>query len=108
MIVYEFYLKPESNQEFDALCDGFYSIGTQFKRVVDNANGSAVYAISRNTITKWVQLLIDNNTPKDTISAIEDHIREIADDKHIKYTSTSHNIAPKERHRAEVERAMVK
>jgi hypothetical protein len=102
MIVYEFYLKDEFKaQAFDALCDAFYKLGNVADaRKVDRAEkGSAVYAVSRNPATNWVQLLVDDNVPKEVIGAIEARIQGLCDTKPAKYSSPEDHIAPPERPR---------
>lgn len=111
MFVYEFYLKDATKgKDFEALCEGFYAIGEKFTRKVDNGNGSAVYSVTRNQSTNWVQLLVDDNTPASFITMIEAKIREYSDlndkvnkteGKHYnKRTFAYHNVAPMERERA--------
>lgn len=103
MIVYEFYLKDEvKGQAFEALCDTFYKIPNPIARKVDGQTGSAVYSVSRNPNTHWVQLLVDDNTPEGIITAIEAKIAGLCDTKFAKYTSPHDNLAPLERKRAEI------
>jgi len=105
MKVYEFYLRDQfRSQAFDTLCDSFYRIGSHFVRVVDEGGvysdvkkgendiefphpkagqaviGPAVYSISKNPNTHWVQLLVDDNTPPTTTTAIEARIAALKDD----------------------------
>lgn len=99
MIVYEFYLKDEFKDEpFDALCESFYRLGN-VTRKVDGAEGSAVYAVSRNPATNWVQLLVDDNTPQPILTAIEARINGLCDTRPARYTSEQDHIAPIERRR---------
>lgn len=99
MIVYEFWLKEQfKEQPFEVLCDNFYKIGTMEGRW-DNptGEGTCVYAVSRNPITHWVQLLVDDNTPAPFITAIEARINGMKDDYPVrKYTSEENSIAPME------------
>ena len=100
VIVYEFYLKSEfRRQAFDALCKSFYGLGTAITRKVDDADGSAVYAISRNPSTHWVQLLVDDNTPQPILTAIEARINGLCDTRFARYTGEQDNVAPVERRR---------
>jgi hypothetical protein len=104
MIVYEFYLKDAvKGQAFDVLCNTFYKLGNVGKpRKVDGVDGSAVYAISRNPNTNWVQLLVDDNTPEGILTAIEAKINGLCDTTFAKYSSPHDNLAPIERKRAEI------
>jgi hypothetical protein len=103
MIVYEFYLKEAFKaQSFEALCESFYGIGTTITRKVDGASGSAVYAVSRNPATHWVQLLVDDNTPTAILTAIEAKINGLCDTSFAKYTDPKDTIAPIERKREKV------
>ena len=96
MIVYEFWLKEQFKEEaFETLTDGFGKIGNPFLRKIDNEMGSAVYSVSRNPRTHWVQLLVDENTPQSTITAIEARINELKDDTPSrKYRDDTDNNAP--------------
>ena len=99
MIVYEFYLKDEFQTEaFDTLCDSFYQLGN-VTRKVDRVNGSAVYTVSRNPTTNWVQLLVDDNTPQPILTAIEGRINGLCDTRFARYAAKQDNIAPIERRR---------
>jgi len=103
MIVYEFYLKGEfKDQAFDELCDAFYKIPNPVSRKVDGVKGSAVYSVSRNMDTNWVQLLVDDNTPAGIITAIEARISSLQDETFIKYTNSQDNVAPQERPRKRI------
>ena len=105
MIVYEFYLKEEfMEQAFQSLCDSFYGVGVEepFKRKVDDTEGSAVYSVSRNALTMWVQLLVDDNTPEPIIRAIEARINGLCDTTFSKYASADDHVAPMERPRVEI------
>jgi hypothetical protein len=100
MIVYEFYLKDEfKTQAFDVLCATFYSIGPAVTRKADGKIGSAVYAVSRNPATNWVQLLVDDNAPEAAITVIEARIQGLCDTKPAKYASSEDHVAPPERPR---------
>ena len=103
MIVYEFYLREEfKDQAFEALCEGFYGLGTAISRKVDGASGSAVYSVSRNSKTKWVQLLVDDNTPEGILTAIEARINGLSDGAFARYSGEEDHEAPGERAREEV------
>ena len=103
MIVYEFYLKEAfKEQAFEALCESFYVIGAKITRKVDGVNGSAVYSVSRNPLTHWVQLLVDDNTPTAIITTIEAKINGLCDTTFAKYPDPKDNIAPIERKREEI------
>lgn len=103
MIVYEFYLKDaEKGKAFDALCDSFCKIPNPIIRKVDGATGSAVYAVSRNPNTQWVQLLVDDNTPANILNAIEAKIEALSDQPCDKRTFAYHNVAPSERKRTDI------
>lgn len=99
MKVYEFYLKEEFKaQLFEVLCEGFYNLGNVGKpRKVGGKDGSAVYAISRNPTTNWVQLLVDDNTPTSILTAIEARINGLSDNAPDKFTDEYDNVAPMER-----------
>lgn len=116
MIVYEFWLKDEfQSQAFEALVQSFYTIGGVFKRRVDghiitpdfyhdgsphpdagkNHLGPAVYSVSRNVNTHWVQLLVDENTPQPIITAIEARINGLKDNEPLReYGDDAHYEAP--------------
>lgn len=101
MKVYEFWLKEESAQPFEELCESFYKIGEPIIRkadegtMLDGIKGSAVHSISRNPNTHWVQLLVDDNTPQTTIIVIEARINGLMDDEPFrKYEDDMDNYAP--------------
>lgn len=120
MKVYEFYLKSESQaQTFEALCDSFNRMGSHFERAVDkgiypdltiNAEGkevphakagqpiigNAVYSVSRNPHTHWVQLLVDDNTPSATIMEIEAQIAALKDGSLRTFEDELHSSSPME------------
>jgi hypothetical protein len=101
MFVYEFYLKDEvKGQAFEDLCDTFYKIPNPITRKVDGQTGSAVYAVSRNPNTNWVQLLVDDNTSEGILTAIEAKINGLCDAPFNKYSDPHDNIAPREKPRA--------
>jgi hypothetical protein len=113
MIVYEFYLKEAFKaQAFDVLCDSFYKLGNvaagkRWDNPKDPETGaavaaSAVYAVSRNSATNWVQLLVDDNTPTGIITAIEAKINGLCDTTFTKYSDSKDNIVPMERKRGEI------
>lgn len=99
MIVYEFYLRDEFKANpFESLCMGFYQIGGGFKRKVDGVVGSGVYAVSRSFRSHWVQLLVDDNTPDATLTAVESRINGLMDERDFDaYPSPYDQIAPPER-----------
>lgn len=98
IILYEFYLSDAAKgQAFEALCTSFYELGAKVKRVVDGENGSAVYAVSRNPKTNWVQLLVDDNATPDTLKAIETQIAQLNESANFKKAQSSkHAVAPVE------------
>lgn len=103
MIVYEFYLGDQfKDQAFNALCDGFYGLGVAASRKVDGIDGSAVYSVSRNPATRWVQLLVDDNTPEAILTAIEARINGLSDGAFARYEDPDDHVAPMERSREEV------
>ena len=58
-------------------------------------DASPVYTVSRNPNTHWVQLLVDDNTPAQFITAIEARINGLSDDEPMrKYTDDTPNTAP--------------
>jgi len=99
MKVYEFWLKDAfRDQAFEALAESFYNIGGHFERAVDGAIAGAVYAVSRNLNTHWVQLLVDDNTPPATLTTIEARINGLSDDEPMRaYTDPNDHVAPMER-----------
>lgn len=102
MIVYEFYLRKEFNdQAFEALCEVFYALGGPLKRKVDGGEGPAVYSVSQNPATNWVQLLVDDNTPAGIQTAIESRINSLSDGAFEKLSSDQDSVAPMERRRGE-------
>lgn len=120
MIVYEFWLKDQSQLEtFESMCDRFYIIGGKILRKIDEGMvkldyhieeddikvpvegagdpvmGSPVYGISRNYETHWVQLLVDDNTLPATIIEIETKINELKDTESFRtYTDEKHFHTP--------------
>jgi hypothetical protein len=100
MIVIEFYLKSGVPEEaFETLCNTFYNIPSPIVRRVDGQTASAVFAVSKNPNTRWVQLLVDDNAPVEVITAIEARIQGLCDTKPAKYTSAEDHVAPPERPR---------
>lgn len=105
MIVYEFYLNDAFKaRAFEALCDSFTKLGNVGKaRKVDGVDGPAIYAVSRNPNTNWVQLLVEDDTPGAIITAIESKIDGLCDTtKFAKFSHAQHNIAPAEGKREEI------
>lgn len=104
MIVVGFYIKkgiPEN--DFEILCKTFYTLGNIAKRKVDDAEGSAVYAISYNKDTSWVQLLIDDNTTEDILRIIRAKVEGLSDNgKFVEYRDPNDRIAPPERKREKI------
>lgn len=99
MIIYEFWLKEQfKTQAFEALCSAFYKLGNVGElRKTDGVEGSAVYSVSRNLNTHWVQLLVDDNTPEAIITAIEARINGLKDDEPLrKYDDELHDNSPME------------
>ena len=117
MKVYEFYLNTLSRAKtFDELCSDLYGIGSAFVRVIDAGSiypdfekdeitphpkagqlvtGSAVYSISYNESTYWMQILVDDNTSIATITTIEALVNTLKDTDPVRsYADTSHNYAP--------------
>jgi len=81
MKVVEFYLKSGVPEEaFEALCDGFYRIGPPARRRIDSEVANPVFAVSRNPSTRWVQLLIDEDTPGPVLTAILNKAKGLSDD----------------------------
>jgi len=112
MICYEFYLKPQykSDLPFSELCEIFYSAGNvpagkRWDNPKDETGkpieASAVYAVSRNPKTGWVQILVDDNAPTSVLNTIEARIRQLCDTAFAKSKHQQHHIAPKEKTRRE-------
>jgi len=97
MKVIEFYLSVP--QAFETLCSTFYTIGGKFKRKVDGASASAVYAVSYNSQTGWVQLLIDDNAPQGTLNAVMAAASGLASAQPEQYQGDKDYLAPMERKR---------
>ena len=114
MYVIEFYLKQNVPEEvFEKLCETFYSIG-KHKRRVDGVEWTSVFAVSYNPNTRWVQLLVDEDTPEEILTTIRSRARALSDNGKIAETHLPEEgvagkvtLAPMERPRAEVEREMV-
>lgn len=110
MKVIEFYLKEGLPEErFEVLCNRFYNLGDKHKRRVDNVIGSPIFAISFNQNTRWVQLLIDEDTPTTILNIIENVVRTLSDNgKYVLYDSDEGKevgkrvIAPRERKKEEI------
>lgn len=103
MIVYEFYLRDAfKDRAFEALSGGFIALGEAFTRKVDGEVGTAVYSVSRNQATHWVQLLVDDNTPPAFYTAIEARINGLSDGAFTRYEGASDHLAPRERPREEI------
>jgi hypothetical protein len=97
MIVYEFHLKStERGRTFEDLCASFYRLGT-CRRKVDGETGSAVYGVSLNPNTWWMQLLVDDNTPPGVIAAVEAEVSRVMEDQFMKYPHSRDNAPPAER-----------
>ena len=117
MKVYEFYIDSSSwAKTFDDLTSSFYIIGSKFVRVIDKGSvyrefekdgitphskagllvtGSAVYGISLNEITHWMQLLVDDNATPPIITSIEAMIDTLKDTGSIiTYDDELHTEAP--------------
>lgn len=102
MIVYEFYLADNfKEQAFDALSNSFFGLG-DVSRKRGSVRGCAVYSVSRNPNTHWVQLLVDDNTPEGLITAIESRVKDLCDTQFAKYIEAEDNVAPMERSREEI------
>lgn len=86
-------------QTFETIYEPLLKIGPRITRKIDGNIGSAVYSISRNPSTNWVQLLVDDNTSSTIQEAIETKIKELCDSTFVKYTDPNDNIAPIERKR---------
>lgn len=100
MIVYEFYLKEiVKAQALENIYLPFLEIGPKITRKIDGAIGSAIYSVSRNPSTNWVQFLVDDNTSSTIQEVIETKIKELCDTTFVKYSDPHDNIAPIERKR---------
>ena len=107
MQVIEFYLKsnaPKGNIE--GLSDTFYQIPNPIKRRIDGETASAVFAISLNEKTRWVQLLVDEDTPSGILDAIRSKAEGMSDNEKIAEYHSDEGlvtgqviIAPRERPR---------
>jgi len=107
MQVIEFYLKsnaPKGNIE--GLSDTFYQIPNPIKRRIDGETASAVFAITLNENTRWVQLLVDEDTPSETLDAIRSKAEGMSDNEKIAEYHSEEGlvtgqviIAPRERPR---------
>ena len=99
MIVYEFYLKENfKNHPFEVLCQTFYNVGPAFSRKVDGQNGKAVYGVSRNPRSHWVQLLVDDNSPESALTVIEARINGLMSEWGFDcYPNSEDHVAPPER-----------
>lgn len=100
MIVIEFYLKTKiTREEFPELVDAFIKIPTPpepFTRKFGGTSGPAVYAVSYNPDTGWVQLLVDNNVPDGILTAIRSKASELAEKIAKDYVASHDHIAPLE------------
>jgi len=105
MQVIEFYLK--SNEvNIEGLSDTFYQIPNPIKRRIDGETASAVFAISLNEKTRWVQLLVDEDTPSEILDAIRSKATGLSDNEKIAEYHSDEGlvtgqviIAPRERPR---------
>ena len=107
MQVIEFYLKSDSPEgTIEKLSDTFYSIPNPIKRRIDGETASAVFAISLNEKTRWVQLLVDEDTPSEIFNAIRSKAEGMSDNEKIAEYHSEEGlvtgqviIAPRERPR---------
>lgn len=101
----EFYLKENVPEHaFDVLCNGFFSIPSPFARRVDGEVGSAVFSVSSNPETSWVQLLIDEDTPAGILAAIRSKAQGLSGNGHIAEYDSEEGLVEGETVQAPIER----
>lgn len=102
MIVIEFYMKS-AEEAFDVLCYTFFTVADPILRKVDGSMGAAVYSVSRNPKTGWVQLLVDDHVTEPILNAIKARVKGLSDTGDLaEYVDERDNISPIERARKEV------
>lgn len=65
---------------FETLCGTFYNMPQKTTRRINGEVASPVFAISRNPVTRWVQLLIDEDTPVGIRTVVISKAKGLSDD----------------------------